>query len=102
MGIPLAQTFYPKFHLKLHRIFAYLTFHALSCVFSQHRFSLSCSRSCMILPCVFQALFLFCISHLVFEDGLPLLAVGHSRLWIDMKKPIYLYTRFKYLFSPIE
>ena len=45
--------------------------------------------------CVFQqALFLFCISHLVFEDGLPLLAVGHSRLWIDMKKLIYLYTRF--------
>ena len=40
----------------------------------------------MILPCVFQALFLFCISHLVFEDGLPLLAVGHSRLWIDMKQ----------------
>merc|ERR1712030_285552 len=79
MQDPLAQTFYPKFHLKLHRIFAYMPFHALSCVFSQHRLSLSCSRSCMILPCVFQALFLFCISHLVFEDGLPLLAVGHSR-----------------------
>merc|ERR1712215_221249 len=81
-----AQTFYPKFHLNLHHIFAYLAFHALSCVFSNQRFSLSCSRSCMILPCVFHPLFLFCISHLVFEDVLPLLAVGQSRLWIDMKK----------------
>ena len=82
--------FYPKFHLKVHRIFAYLPFHALSCVFSQHRFSLSCSRSYSTLACVFPLL-LFCVSHRVFEDGLPLLTVGYSKVWIDLKTNLFIH-----------